>query len=118
MQARRPSQKHGRFYSQNTPRLSQSFHLRQLNSPPGGRTVSAGESSGICIAKERDMHKPGKLLLATVIGMLGIAAGSARADDENEVKIKFADAPVAVQKTLQQESGGAKIDELTKETEG
>lgn len=35
-------------------------------------------------------------------------------EDEEEVEIKFADAPAAVQKTLQREAGGAKIDKVDK----
>lgn len=35
-------------------------------------------------------------------------------DDEEETEIKFADAPAAVRKTLERESGGAKIDKVDK----
>ena len=38
-------------------------------------------------------------------------------DDEKEEKIKFADAPAAVQKTLKREAGGAEIKDVVKETE-
>lgn len=38
-------------------------------------------------------------------------------DDEEDVKIKFSDAPAAVQKTFKREAGGVEIKEVIKETE-
>jgi uncharacterized membrane protein YkoI len=38
-------------------------------------------------------------------------------DDESEVKVKFSDAPAAVQKTLKREAGGAPIETVTKKAE-
>jgi hypothetical protein len=54
-----------------------------------------------------------------IAGLLGTSALIARAEEEDEgkeVKIKFSEAPEAVQKTLTEEAKGAKIETLDKET--
>jgi uncharacterized membrane protein YkoI len=55
------------------------------------------------------------LTVATSLWITG--AKPAIAEVDNETKIKFADAPAAVQKTLKREAAGASIDEIEKETE-
>ena len=64
------------------------------------------------------MSKKWILATAVAIGMAGGATAMLRAAEEEgkEVKIKFADAPAAVQKTLTEEAKGKTIESLDKET--
>jgi hypothetical protein len=57
------------------------------------------------------------MLAAVIVGVAVPSAFAAEKEDEKEVKIKFAECPAAVQKTLQREAGGAKIEEVEKESE-
>ncbi len=61
------------------------------------------------------MYKRWMFSLAVVAGAFGTAA--AFEEHEKEVTVKFVDVPAAVQKTLQEESRGATIDDVTKESE-
>jgi hypothetical protein len=59
------------------------------------------------------------LMLLVSCGLFGARAATVRAEDEDEgkeVKIKFSEAPAAVQKTLTDEAKGAKIETLDQET--
>jgi len=55
-------------------------------------------------------------LAAGCTSMNGNGKSKAEKEEGNETKIKFAEAPEAVQKTLTEQSGGAKIDTIDKET--
>ena len=57
------------------------------------------------------------LLLGLGFGSSACTTLAAEEKEENEEKIKFADAPAAVQKTMTAEAGGAKIDTVEKEME-
>ena len=60
------------------------------------------------------------LALAASMAMVGCAnlhAEDKEKEEGNEVKIKFAEAPAAVQATLKKESGGATIESIDKETD-
>ncbi len=54
------------------------------------------------------------LMLSVV---LGLPAARATADEEDGVKMKLADCPAAVQKTIAREAVGAKVEEIEKEVE-
>jgi hypothetical protein len=62
------------------------------------------------------MSKSRKWLPAIVAGALATVAAAASAGEENVVKIKFADAPSAVRKTLKREANGGKIETVDIET--
>jgi hypothetical protein len=56
-------------------------------------------------------------MMAGVVGASGFLVRAAEEEDEGkEVKIKFSEAPEAVQKTLTEEAKGVKIKTLDKET--
>jgi|SRR5579859_7519717 len=55
-------------------------------------------------------------LAAGCTSMNGQDKSKAEKDEGNEIKIKFAEAPEAVQKTLTEQAGGAKIDSVDKQT--
>ena len=58
----------------------------------------------------------------TLLALFGLSAAAiscaALAAEEKEEKIKFSEAPAAVQQTMKEEAGGAKIDMIEKEMEG
>ena len=56
----------------------------------------------------------GRLIATVALALIGTTVG---ADDKQETKIKLADCPAAVQKTLVREALGAKIEEVEKEVE-
>jgi hypothetical protein len=62
------------------------------------------------------MIKSRNWLPAIVAGVLATIAATAFAGEENVVKIKFADAPYAVRKTLKREANGGKIETVDIET--
>jgi hypothetical protein len=62
------------------------------------------------------MSKSGNWLPAIVAGALAIIVATAFAGEEDEIKIKFADAPSAVRKTLKREANGGKIETIDIET--
>jgi hypothetical protein len=53
-------------------------------------------------------------LAGAIVLMASISA--IRAEEGNEVKVKFADCPAAVQKTITEQAGGAKVETVDKET--
>jgi len=55
-------------------------------------------------------------LAAGCNGMNGHATGGKEKDEGDETKIKFSEAPEAVQKTLTEQAGGARIDTVDKES--
>jgi uncharacterized membrane protein YkoI len=68
-------------------------------------------------AKENNMLKSWMWFLTVAASLWIAGAKPVFAEEENETKIKFADAPTAVQKTLKRESAAAAVDEIEKETE-
>jgi hypothetical protein len=65
------------------------------------------------------MSKRWILAALMIFGLVGASARFARAEEEDEgkeVKIKFSEAPEAVQKTITDEAKGATVDTLDKET--
>jgi uncharacterized membrane protein YkoI len=66
------------------------------------------------------MRRTAWLVLAVMsagcAGMNGHGATKSEKDEGNETKIKFSEAPEAVQNTLSEQAGGQKIDSVDKET--
>ncbi len=64
------------------------------------------------------MHRKYWLTPVVALAFLAVAAVPVYGDDDDdEVKVKWADVPVAVQKTFEKEAPGVKIAEVEKETD-
>jgi len=76
-----------------------------------------GGQAGTCRTDDSDGETTMKRSIVCLLAMLWMVCATARAEEDETSKIKFADCPAAVQATLTKEAFGAKIDEVKKDVD-
>jgi hypothetical protein len=100
---------------ESLPGSSSPFHSRECILLGAGRIDRRWDSDIDRSDKENLMFKYGMCIVIVTASLL--TAGAKLAAAGEETKIKLADAPPAVQKTLRREAAGVTIGEIEKETE-